>query len=529
MHSRTWLSRLLVGCAAVLVLLAIPTQAQQPKSGGTFFLPVIDNPRMWPVVGGLPNIVVNKVLYSTLVKFNDPDLLPVGDLAERWTTSADGKTWTFFLHRNVKWHDGAPFTADDVVFTVNKVWLNPDIPFYLRGNLDMIDHAEKVDDYTVRLILQAPAYSLPWMLGYLVSILPEHIMKNWTPKDVLNPAEFLKRPIGTGPFKFAEAVPGSHVRLVRNDEYFGGKPYLDAMVFKVVADIEQQLAQVQTGQLDMVEIEPYQVAAIEGNPNIRIHEARQVNYTYVAFNNRMEPFKDRRVRQAFIHAIDRRALLKNVVLGRGVLANHPISPFLQWVYNDKVDGFEYNPSKAKQLLEEAGWKVNTATGIREKNGTPLKITLEVDKGNPAREQTAVITQQYWKAVGADVEIKTSLFNALLNRIRAGDKADVQSFILWYVTPPHPDITAYYGCGQSTNTFFYCNKRLDRLLAEARRTANQETQVALYRQVQELLAVDAPIVFLYYPFELQALSRRVQNWPRLGYRDALTHIVKVWKQ
>ncbi|HLT19289.1 MAG TPA: ABC transporter substrate-binding protein, partial [Thermomicrobiales bacterium] len=304
--------------------------------GGTFSLPVIDNPQMWPIVGGLPNILVNKVLYSTLVMYDDPDLLPIGDLAESWEISDDGLTWTFHLVENATWHDGEPFNADDVVFTINDVWLNEDVAYYLRSNLEMIESAEKIDDFTVQLNLVELAYNLPWMLGYLACILPEHIMADWTPEQFQAPTEFLSNPIGTGPFKFDEAQPGSHARFVRNDDYFRGAPALDAVLFKVIPDIEQQLAQLQTGELDLVIIEPHQLEAVENNPDIVVKEARQVNYTYIAFHNQMEPFTDPLVRKALTYAIDRQAILDNAQLGRGLLANHPISPFLEWAYNDEV-------------------------------------------------------------------------------------------------------------------------------------------------------------------------------------------------
>ncbi|MBM3450898.1 MAG: hypothetical protein FJX78_07980 [Armatimonadetes bacterium] len=530
MRSRLALARIGLVLALVIALGSMPTHAQQqPRSGGTLSLPLIDNARVWPVVGGVPNLMVYKAAFNMLIRYNDQDLLPVGDLAERWTIGPDGKVYTFTLRRNVRWHDGRPFTADDVVFTVNRIWTNPDVPFYLRGNIDVIERAEKVDEATVRLHLKVPSFTLPWMLGYLLPILPEHILKDWSPAQLINPTPAMVRSVvGTGPFKLAELVPGSHARVVRNDDYYAGRPFLDAILYRVIPDLDQQLAQLQAGQLDFMPLDPRQLSAVQNNPNIRINEARQVNYTYIGFHNRLDPFKDRRVRQALTHAIDREALMRNVIGGKGMLSNHPISPWLEWAYNEKVKGLEYSIVKAMALLDEAGWKVNPQTNIRENAGKPLKIILETDKGDPAREQTAVIAQQYWKAVGADVEIRMSLFNALLARVRAGVKSDVKAHILWYVTPPHPDITAYYGCGQSTNTFHYCNPLTDRILAQARRTPDQKQQVALYRQVQERISADAPVVFLYHPFELQALNRNVQGWGRFGFRDTLNVLNRVWK-
>jgi peptide/nickel transport system substrate-binding protein len=498
-----------------------------PMQTGVFSLPLIDNPQIWPVVGGLPNILVNKVIFSTLIKFSDPDLLPIGDLAESWDVSGDGLEWTFNLKTNATWHDGEPVTSDDIVFTINGIWLNPDVSYYLRGNFATIEEAEAVDDHTVALHMHQASYSLPWMLGYLANILPEHILGEWAPENFTDPQEFTRNPVGSGPFRFDEAVPGSHVRVMRYDDFYDGAPQLDGVLFKVIPDIEQQLAQLQTDELDLVLIEPHQLEAVEGRDNIVVREARQVNYTYIAFHNQMEPFTDVQVRQALTHAIDRQAILDNAQLGRGLLANHPISPFMEWAHNDEVEGFAYDPDRAGEMLDEAGWELND-DGVREKDGEALSIVLEVDRGNPVREQTAIFAQQYWREIGVECEIQTSQFNDLLSRVRAGDAADVQAFIMWYITPPHPDITAYYACGQSTNTFHYCNERVDELLVEAQQIEDMDEQAAIYKEIQAIIAEDAPIVFLYYPYELQAMNTGVHGWAQLGYRDALSHMVDVWK-
>jgi peptide/nickel transport system substrate-binding protein len=501
------------------------------SQGGSFALPVIDNPQIWPVVGGQPNILVTCALFSKLIKFNDPDLLPIGDLAEDWDVSEDGLEWTFNLKTNALWHDGEPVTADDVVFTANGVWVNPDIAYFLRGNLGMIREAEKVDDHSVVFHLHQPAYSFPWMVGYLASILPEHLLGEWEPDQFTDPREFTSNPVGSGAFKFAEAVPGSHVRLVRNDDYYDGAPHLDEVLYRVISDVEQQLAQLLTGELDIVVVEPHQVEVIEEREDIKIQEIIPVNYTYIAFSNRMEPFTDPLVRQALTYAIDREAIFENAQLGRGRIANHPISPALEWAFHDGVEGFSYDPERAAELLDEAGWTMPDGGTIRDKDGEPLRVVLEIDRGNPVREQTAIFAQQYWQEVGVDAVIESSQFNDLLSRVRGGDNADVQAFVMWFITPPHPDITAYYGCGQSTNVFFYCNEQVDELLAEARRTEDLDSQVELYREIQELIAEDAPVVFLYHPAELHALNASVQGWPGIGHLsgDAMTHIQNVWKE
>lgn len=520
------------GLGVVMVLLAAlglavagawwsPTAAQ---GGATFSLPIIDNARMWPIVGGLPNILVNKVLYSTLVKYDPKNWTPIGDLAERWTVGDDKLTWTFHLRRNVTWHDGRPFTARDVKFTIERLWLSPQVAFFQRANVQDITRVDVVDDATVRIVTKVPFATLPVMLGYLANILPEHILGSYSVEQLRNPVEFLRNPVGTGPFRFGESVLGSHVRLVAYDRYFLGRPKLDAIVFRVVADIEQQLAQLQTGQLDLMLLEPQQVSVVQRMPGVQIVDAPQVNYSFLGLNNREEPFRDKRVRQALAHAVDRKAVLDKLYLGRGRLATGPINPLVGWAYTDAVDALPYDPARAQKLLDEAGW-TKGADGIRRKDGQPLKVTLDSDRGNPLREQTAVVARQYWRDVGVDVDIRVSEFNAMLSRIRTRPNP-LQAWVLWYITPPEADLLGYYHSQGTLNEFGYANPEVDRLLERGRATFDQKERARIYQQAQKLIAADVPVVYLVYPTEIQALSKRIQGWAPMGYRDALTHMVGV---
>jgi peptide/nickel transport system substrate-binding protein len=519
--------RTLGSALAALALVVLAGASGSPaaaQGGATFSLPIIDNARMWPIVGGLPNILVNKVLYSTLVKYDPKSWAPVGDLAERWAVSDDKLTWTFHLRQNVTWHDGRPFTARDVKFTIERLWLNPQVPFFQRANIQDIVRVDIVNDVTVRVVTKAPFATLPVMLGYLTNILPEHVLGGYTAEQLRNPVEFLRHPIGTGPFRFAESVLGSHVRLVANERYFLGRPKLDAVVFRIVADIEQQLAQLQTGQLDLMIIEPHQVPVVQRMGNVQIVDAPQVNYAFIGMNNREEPFRDRRVRQALSHALDKKAILDKIYQGRGRFASGPISPLVGWAYTEALDTVRYDPALSGRLLDEAGW-AKGPDGIRRKSGQPLKVTLDADRGNPVREQTSVVARQYWRDVGVDVDIRVSEFNALLSRIRSRPNP-LTAWVLWYITPPEADLLGYYHSQGTLNEFGYANPDVDRLLEQGRATFDQRERARIYHQVQKLIAADAPVAFLVYPTEIQALSKRVQGWVPMGYRDALTHMMGV---
>jgi peptide/nickel transport system substrate-binding protein len=257
---------------------------------------------------------------------------------------------------------------------------------------------------------------------------------------------------------------------------------------------------------------------------VQIIDAPQVNYTFIGFNNKVEPFTDRKVRQALTHAVDRKAILDKIYLGKGRIATGPINPLIQWAYTDKVHQFPYNPDLAQKLLEEAGWSKGP-DGIRRKGGQPLKITLDVDRGNPVREQTAVVVRQYWRDVGVDADVRVSEFNALLARIRSRPNP-LQAWTLWYITPPDPDVMGYYHSTGTLNEFGYANPELDRLLEQGRATFDPKARAKVYQQAQKFMAWDAPVIFLVYPAEIQALNKRVRGWAPIGYRDALTHMTDV---
>ncbi|HHV94129.1 MAG TPA: hypothetical protein GXX47_06310, partial [Firmicutes bacterium] len=214
MHRNTGLTGLLLVVVGVsLVLVSSLAGATEPKYGGVFTMPISDDPPLWPIQGGIYNLLPNKLLYDTLVKYDPVDLSMVPGLAESWEVSDDGLTWTFHLRDGVKWHDGYPFTAEDVAFTVG-IWLNRKIPYYLSGNVQGITGVEVVDPLTVKIYAEQPIASFPALLAYNMHMLPKHLLEDYTPEELVSPTEFLRHPIGTGAFKFDRKQPGSFVRLV---------------------------------------------------------------------------------------------------------------------------------------------------------------------------------------------------------------------------------------------------------------------------------------------------------------------------
>jgi peptide/nickel transport system substrate-binding protein len=500
---------------------AEPAATGEPVEGGTITIPIIDDPTFNPHHPNhfVESVMVTRVLFNGLTK-PGKDLKPSPDLAADWEVSDDGLTWTFMLRDDVTWHDGEPFTADDVVFTFQDVVLDPDVGAGTSRNFAQVESVEKVDDYTVRFNLKEPFASLPAYLGYNAGILPEHILAG---TDVMANTDFNKQnPVGTGAFKLAEYVSGQNVRLVRNDDYFLGKPHLDAIVYEIIPEVNTQIAELLAGTLDLMIVDnPSTVERLEQDEDIRIETTSQVNYFWVAPNTTQERFQDKRVRQALSYAVDRDAMIQALYRGYATPATGPISPALSFYYTDDVMTYSYDPEKAKELLREAGWEENSS-GVFEKNGEPLALTITVPRTG-VFEQLGALLQQYYKDIGIDADLLALEFNTFVSEALLPRKFDVMAG--WWITPPDPDVFPYYHSSAAeggNNVPMYANDRLDELLVEGLQKSDPEERRAVYQEIQRLLAEEVPYIFLWYPQEIRAVNKNLKGIPEIGYRDALQY-------
>ncbi len=501
-------------------VVAKPAEAAKPaaKTGGTFKLPVTANITPWAPIGGIQNLMVNKVIFSQLVKYNKTDFTPTADLAEKWGVAADGLTWTFNLRKGVTWHDGKPFTADDVKFTL-ELYKDPKVNSILRSGLAPISKIDTPDPNTVVLTTADKFSSLPELLCYLCFMLPKHLLDG---QDLSKPPEeFISKPIGTGSYKFVEHVRGDHFTVAANEGFYFGRPPIEQMIYKVIPDVNTTVAQARTGELDIAFIGTSHLDALKGASNVRIDEANQMDMRNVGGNHKHPRvgkwFQDKRFRQALAYAIDRKQIISAVTDDKAYPIVGPIPPFLSTWVNSKLQPWEHDPEKAKRMLADLGFRPGTG-GILQKDGEPLQFTMTSDKGQPDREQTGLIVQQNFKDVGIQADIELLDFNSYLNKFRA--TREFEAVNSYYVTPSTPDLTAYWSTGGSTNEWGYSNPELDKLFAEARTVFEQDKRKAVYDKVQELLHEDQPVAFLYTPKELRAINAKVKNFPSLGYRDAL---------
>ncbi|MDA8105309.1 MAG: ABC transporter substrate-binding protein, partial [Nitrospiraceae bacterium] len=290
------------------------------------------------------------LIFNGLVKY-DTDLGIIGDLAESWDISKDGLVITFHLKKGVRWTDGVEFTADDVIFGFNTI-INKKTPTAYSEDFLQVKKAEVLDKYTFRVTYGKPFAPALASWGNLV-VLPKHLLEG---KD-LTKSEFGRDPVGMGPYKLTNWVPGQELILDSNHDYFEGRPYIDRFVYRVIPDRATMFLELQTGGVDMMDLTPIQYTKQTESEYFRNNFQKfrypQFVYTYMGFNLKHPFFQDRRVRQAIAYAIDKSEIIDVVLFGLGSPATGPYVPNT-WPYNPDVKKYPYNPEKARQLLKEAG-------------------------------------------------------------------------------------------------------------------------------------------------------------------------------
>lgn len=455
-------------------------------------------------------VIMARVFFNGLCRYNPENYEPEPSLAESWEVSEDGLTWTFYLRQDVKWHDGVQFTADDVKFSMD-TFINE-----FRGNrfFGEVSSTEVVDSYTFRVHMSHP---FPAFASYMINrfmIAPKHLLEG---TDIANNTEFNKNmPIGTGAYKMVEYIPGEQIICEANPDYFLGAPQIDRVIFKILPDANTQIAQLKTGELDLVQLEAFNLPSIENDENIEIISNINSKWYALHLNHNFPLFQDKRVRQAMAYAIDRELLVESVLRGRGEPAGSPIIPQLEWAYADDIEPYPYDKEKALELMAEAGWTDTNGDGLLDKDGQTFKFTLQVIKGNPTVEQTCTILQQEFKDIGLDVDMKAYEFASWVTEVRDARTGDdmSQAWVCWMTPEAEPDGNFGYfhssAADGGSNFTSYKNPEADKALEEGRYGLTQESRREAYHRFQEIIHEDVARDFLFYPETLIAVNSKLKG-------------------
>ncbi|MBV9897998.1 MAG: ABC transporter substrate-binding protein [Chloroflexi bacterium] len=503
---------------------AAPAAAQP---GGTVTLPIGADPTLnpWHPNAFVESLFVNRVLFAGLTK-PGKDLNPAPDLAASWKAAEDGMSWTFTLRDNVAWSDGHPFTSDDVAYTFNEIVLKPDVGANGRGNFSALKDVSVVDPKTVTFNLLRPFAALPAYLAYNAGILPKHAFEGAGDPWQLN--SFNKgTPVSTGPYKVENFTAGQSVTLSRNDAYYAGKPLLDKVVFKVVADANTQIAQALSGELQLMILDnKAAVDRLKGAKGLSVQPRTLVQYYWLALNQTDARFQDLKVRQAIEYAIDRDAIIQAIEKGYGTVANSAIVPALKVYYDSSLESrYPYDPTKASSLLAEAGWTAG-ADGVLTKDGQPFSFTMDVGQRG-VLEPTNELIQQNLKKIGVAVDLNSMEWNAYIQKVVVN--RDYTATVNWWVYPNDPDVLPYYAssaAGKGFNIPGYKDPALDDLLTSVQKTSDPTARKSAVTQLQTYMADNLPYNFLWYPQEIDVVSDNLQGVPDLNLRDAM-HYVNEW--
>lgn len=467
----------------------------QANTGGTLIIAELsDATQLDPHKGtDIPsaNVYHGKIYEGLVTQDENMDIQPA--LATEWTR-IDDLTWEFKLRENVTFHDGTPFTADAVKKTFERI-LNPETASPRIKLFEMITQINIIDDYTIQFVTEYP-------FSPLLANFAHYSGGIINPKAIDEFGDTLgQNPSGTGPFKFESWISGQEIVLSKNDNYWGQKPKVDQVVFKVVPEDATRIAMVETGQAHIAEpVQVNDVARIEASSNMVLNRSDALGIDYVGFNLKKEPFNDVRVRQAINYAVDTDIILSGVYNNVGTKATAPMGPGV-WGHNPNLEGYSYDINKAKELLKEAGYP----------NGFNTTIWTN---DNKARIDVAEVIQSQLKGVGINAEIKVLEWGAYLE---ATAKGEHDMFILgWSNMTGDADYNQYFlfhsdAQGEAGNRTFYSNPEVDNYIDLARQESDPDKRLELYAKAQEIEMQDASMILLRNDEDLVALSNNVKGF------------------
>jgi peptide/nickel transport system substrate-binding protein len=510
-----------IGLVVAAVLTGVVAMAAPPKDAvviGLLAEPVTMDP---PQITDLNSTRVIKRMFEGLTAQELGTYKIVPGLAERWEISKDGLVYTFHLRRNVTFHDGTPLTAEAVKFCFDRQ-MNEQGPFYktgtypyVRGFLGNVASVEVVNPQTVQIKLKAPLTPfLQYLAHHSLYVYSPEALRKWG-KDVV------KHPVGTGPFKLESWEPGVRVVLARNDGYWGGAPKIRQAIYVPIIEAQARLAAIKTGEIDLtMDVPPDSLADLRRDPNVVVAEADSSAVWYIALNTRHPVLKDKRVRQAMNFAVNKEAIIRDILKGTAIVANTPLSPAYGPYHETNVSRYPFDPEKAKALLKEAGHAGGfDVTFFVPESGSGMQSPVEM----------ATVIQANLAAVGVRARIQTMEWGAYLKKYLDGpDMAEMS----WNPSIGDPDHMMYMLLSSDRfppafNAGFYQNARVDDLLRRGRTTLDDAQRIPLYKEAQRIVTDEAPWIFVDHGKQVIVHRKRLQGFKLHPNFDLV--LTQVWLQ
>lgn len=528
-----------LGVSLILMILGVqataaPTETTPPQRILTVGI-VNDIDSLNPFVGYVVEAYeVWGLMYDSLTGYGQKDFAAVPGLAEKWSTSADGKTWTYTIRSGVTWSDGTPLTARDAAYTFNRI-INGTAEKTNYGNyVANIIKAEAPNDTTLVLTTDQPT---PTMLHLAVPILPEHIWKQISAEQVStyknSPTDVVK-PVGSGPYILKERKVGQYVRLVANTSYWAGAPHMDELIFRVYSSPEALAQALKKGEIDIADsLEANVFDSLKGQPGITTLKSKYSGFNEIAFNvgaalvdgtpigDGHPALKDKAVRSALAHAVDLDTILKRAIGGYGEVATGVVPSMYSTFHYQPETRYDFDIAKANQMLDAAGYR-RGADGIRRMpDGTrPLSFRFFARAESKPSQTTMDYVKEWFSQVGVQIIPKTISEDQLTEAVTTGD---FDLFEWGWVVEPDPDFQlSVFTCAQRStkeggevqaglSDGFYCNPQYDALYTKQKTQIDVTDRAATVKAAQKLLYDDVPYLLEYYYDNLQAYrSDKIAN-------------------
>lgn len=423
---------------------------------------------------------INVLLFNGLTA-HDGDNQVVPGLAESWDYDETTYTYTFHIRDGIHWHDGEPFTAKDVQFTIEAI-MDPDNGSENAPNYEDVEEITVVDDQTISFRLAEPNVAF---LEYMtMAVLPSHLLEG----EDMQESDFFRHPVGTGPYQLERWDVGQSIVLTKNEDYYLGAPNIDTVIFKIVADDNAQAMQLESGELDLVLLDPKNAANFEGRDGFTCYDMTTADYRGILFNFANDYWTENRdLIPAICCALDRQAIIDSVLLGQGMAAYSPLQR--NRYNNENVERYDYDPDRARQILEDAGCVLED-DGFYTRNGEPVGFTISVMAGEQDRIDIAQAAAQQLREVGIQctVEIPAQM-----------DWGGQMACLIGWGSPFDADDHTYkvFGTGKGANYSSYSNEKVDEYLTLARQSDDPAVRGEYYGKFQEELAKDPAYAFLCY--------------------------------
>lgn len=487
------------------------TQAPEPAEGDWLIYHLSAEPAtLNPVTAtdAYEGVVNGGNIYETLLKRDNETLELIPLLAESWTISDDKLTYTFRIREGVKWQDGVPFTADDIVFSYETI-MNPkvDAP-QLRSYYQEIKDVVALDEHTVRFTYARPYFLALEFCGG-IPIVPKHIFE----KGDFNTNPAGRAPVGTGPFKFVKWTTGREIVIEKNMDYWGEKPHLNKIVFRIITDPSVALQVLKRQELDVASLTPIQWERQTGSPDFEKSFDKfsyyTPNYSYIGWNSERPYFSDKRVRRAMTYLVNRDLILNKIMFDLGAVVTNPFyinSP----EYDKDIKPIPYDPSQAARLLDEAGWTDHDGDGIRDKDGVKFAFEFLIPGGSETGEKIATILKEELDKMGISMDIRKTEWAVFTSRLN--DRKFDAVTLAWSMgveSDPY-QIWSSTQAESGSNFVGFKNAEADRLIEQARQEFDRQKRIELYRKFSEIVHEEQPYTFLFCRKATVAVAKRFEN-------------------